>query len=541
VQGRGGVAAAAAFLARATELTPDPEVRAARALAATQAKLDAAAPDVAFELLASAEIGPLDPLLRARLERLRAEIVFAKTRGGDAAPSLLEAAKRLEPLDAALARETYLDAFGAAIFAGRENVGHVIGRVAEAARAAPPGARPPRPIDLLVDGLARRFTKPYAGAVRPLRQALEAFAATDDLGGYARGLWLACRVAPDLWDDELWHELATRAVRLARDAGHLSVLPLALTYRAGVHVHAGEFDAASGLIAEADAITEATGSAPLWYTSLVLAAWRGQESRALELIQLSFNDATTRGEGRAIALAHYVTAVLCNGLGRYDDAFAAAQRACAYEDLGLFGWALVELVEAGTRSDNREVASDALLRLDERTRAAGTDWALGIQARSRALVSYGDAPDALYREAIERLGRTRIAVHLARVQLLYGEWLRRENRRVDAREQLRAAHEAFSRMGAAAFTERARRELSATGETVRKRTVETLDELTTQEAQVARLARDGHSNTEIGAQLFISPRTVEYHLHKVFTKLSISSRKELRAALPAGGREAVPV
>jgi DNA-binding CsgD family transcriptional regulator/tetratricopeptide (TPR) repeat protein len=540
-QGRGGVAAAAAFLARATELTPDPAGRVARALAAARAKLDAAAPDAAFVLLATAEMGPLDALQRARLERLRAELAFAKTRGSDVPASLLDAAKRLEPLDAELARETYLDAFGAALFAGRESLGGGVVGVARAARAAPPAPRPPRPMDLLLDGLGTRFSGPYAAAVHPLRRALEAYVATDDRGADMRALWLACRVAPDLWDDELWHELATRAVRLARDAGHLSVLPVALTYRAGVHVHAGEFDAASGLIAEADAISEATGGAPLWYTSLVLAAWRGEESRALQLIQLGFDDATVRGEGRAIALAHYVTAVLYDGLGRYEDALAAAQRACAYEDLGLFGWALVELVEAAARSDHRDVASDALLRLDERTRAAGTDWALGIQARSRALLSDGDAAEPLYREAIERLGRTGIAVHLARARLVYGEWLRREGRRVDAREQLRAAHEMFSGMGAEAFAERARRELSATGETVRKRTVETLDELTTQEAQVARLAADGHTNPEIGAQLFISPRTVEYHLHKVFSKLSIGSRKELSAALPVRGGGAVPV
>jgi DNA-binding CsgD family transcriptional regulator len=295
------------------------------------------------------------------------------------------------------------------------------------------------------------------------------------------------------------------------------------------------------LIAEAAAISAATGNAPLWYTSLVLAAWRGEESRALELIRLGFNDATVRGEGRAIALAHYVTAVLYDGLGRYEDALKAAQRACAYEDLGLFGWALVELAEAASRSGHRELALDALLRLDERARAAGTDWALGTLARCHALVSDGELADSLYREAIERLGRTRIVVHLARARLLYGEWLRRENRRVDAREQLHAAYEMFGRMGATAFCERARRELSATGETVRKRTVETLDELTTQEVQVARLACDGHTNSEIGAQLFISPRTVEYHLHKVFIKLSINSRKELRAALDGPGREAVPV
>jgi DNA-binding CsgD family transcriptional regulator/tetratricopeptide (TPR) repeat protein len=539
VQGRGGVAAAAAFLARATELTPDPAQRATRALAAARAKLDAAAPDTAFELCATAEIGPLDPLQRARLQRLRAEVAFAENRGSDAPPSLLDAAKRLEPLDAELARESYVDAFGATILAGRESVDGGVCGVAEAVRAMPRGPWPPRPMDLLLDGLATRFTEPYSAAVSPLRQALDAFAATDYRGGYMGALLLACRAAPDLWDDGLWQELATRAVRLARDAGHLSALPIALTYRAGVHVHAGEFDAASGLIEEADAITEATGSTPLWYAAPVLAAWRGEESRALELIELGLNDATVRGEGRAIALAHYATAVLYEGLGRYEDALAAAQRACAYEDLGLFAWALVELVEAGTRSDNREVALDALLRLEERTQAAGTDWALGIQARSRALASDGDSCDALYREAIERLGRTRIAVELARAQLLYGEWLRRENRRVEAREQLRACHEIFSGMGAEAFAERARRELSATGETVRKRTVDTLDELTTQEAQIARLARAGHTNSEIGAQLFISPRTVEYHLHKVFTKLSISSRQELRATSPVRGHEAV--
>jgi DNA-binding CsgD family transcriptional regulator/tetratricopeptide (TPR) repeat protein len=538
VQRRGGAAAAAAFLARATELTPDPAVRAGRALAAARAKLDAAAPDAAFELIATAEIGPLDALQRARLERLRGELVFARSRGSDAPPCLLAAAKRLEPLDADLARETYLDAFGAAILAGRERAGSVV-EVARAASVAPPGRRPARPMDVLLDGLTLRFTEPCAAAVPPLRGALKAFAASDHRGSDMCALWLACRVAPEVWDDELWHQVATRAVTVARDAGHLSVLPLVLTYRGGVHVHAGEFDAASGLMEEVDAITAATGSTPLWYTSLVLAAWRGQERRALEPIQRGLTDATVRGEGRAITLAHYATAVLYNGLGRYEDAFAAAQRACQHEDLGLFGWALLELVEAGVRSNKREAVGDALVRLSERTRAAGTDWALGVLARSRALMSGGESAEALYLEAIARLARTRIAVHLARAQLLYGEWLRREHRRVDAREPLRAAHEMFSRIGADAFAERARRELSATGETVRKRTVETLDELTVQEAQVARLARNGHTNTEIGAQLFISPRTVEYHLHKVFAKLGVRSRKELRVAFASTEQAAV--
>jgi DNA-binding CsgD family transcriptional regulator/tetratricopeptide (TPR) repeat protein len=540
VQRRGGIAAAAAFLARATELTPDPALRGVRALAAAQAKLEAAAPEAALELLATAEIGPLDDLQRARLQRLRAQVAFARERGSDAPPLLLDAAKRLELMDAELARETYLEALGAAIFASRESGGRGVVEVAEAARAAPPGPQPPRPIDLLLDGLAARFTETYAVAVPPLRRALQAFSeGAYRVDGDMRGLWLACRVAPDLWDDEAWHELATRVVTLARDAGALSVLPLALTYRAGVHVHAGEFTAAAALVEEADAITEATGNAPLWHTSLVLAAWRGREDRALELIELGVKDATTRGEGRAITLAHYATAVLYDGLGRYEDALTAAQRACAHEDLGLFGWALIELVEAAVRSGNRKVASDALAQLEARTRASGTDWALGIQARSEALLSDGEVGEALYRRAIERLARSRIAVHAARARLVYGEWLRRENRRVDARAQLGGAYEMFCDFGADAFAERARRELVATGETVPKRTVETRDELTAQEAQVARLARAGLSNPEIGAQLFISPRTVEYHLHKVFLKLGISSRRALRGALPDAGRSAV--
>lgn len=541
-QGRGGVAAAAAFLQRATELTPDPARRGARALAAAQAKFEAGAPDAAYELLAAAEIGPLDELQRARLARLRAQIVFARRRGSDAPPLLLDAAKRLEQLDEGLARETYLEALGAVIFAGRLNGRCGVREVAEAARAAPPGPQPPRLIDVLLDGLATRFTEGYVAGVPPLRRALHAFRreagrSEDDI---MRWLWLAWLVAGDLWDDETWHELATRAVRLAREVGALTVLPLALEYRAGVHVHAGEFAAASALIEESDAITQATGNAPLWYGSLLLVTWRGEEARVLQLIEAGAQDATARGEGRAIGMANYVTAVLYNGLGRYEAALASAQRACEYEDLVFFGFSLVELVEAGARSGALEVAAAAVRQLEERTRAAGTDWALGIQARSSAMVSNGQAAESLYREAIERLERSRIAVHLARAHLVYGEWLRRENRRLDAREQLRVACEMLSHIGAEAFAERARRELLATGETVRKRTVETRDILTAQEVQIARLAAERHTNPEIGGQLFISSRTVEYHLGKVFTKLGISSRRELRGALRALERAASP-
>ena len=534
---RGGFAAMAAFLERAAELTPDPAGRGTRALAAARAKLEAGAPEAAQALLGIAELSPLDDLERADRERLRGQIAFARTRGSDAPPLLLEAAKRFEQLDVASARETYVEALGAEIFVGRESRTGGVVEAAERGRAAPPAPLPPRPVDLLLDGLAMRFTAPYAEALPALTRALNAFAEGDRSGEDGlRWLWTSCPVtpeplAPELWDDGRWYALANRAVDLARGSGALAVLPIALSYRACVHVHAGEFASAAALIDEANAISRAVGNAPLRYTSLVLVAWRGDEVAALPVIEASLEDARTRGEGRAIGLAHYATAVLYNGLGHYEKALAAAERACAHEDLGFYGWALIELVEAGARSGAHETASSAMRRLAGRTRASGTDWALGVQARSEALLSEGDEAEGLYREAVERLGRSRIAVHVARAQLVYGEWLRREKRRVDAREQLRAAHERFSNIGADAFAERARREIEATGETAHKRSVEPHDELTPQEAQIARLARDGLSNPEIGAQLFISPRTVQYHLHKVYAKLNISSRNQLGRVL----------
>jgi DNA-binding CsgD family transcriptional regulator len=541
-QGRGGIAAAAAFLERATDLTPDPARRGARALAAAQAKFEAGDAGAASALLAAAEIGPLDELQRARLARMRAHIEFARRRGSDAPALLLDAARQLETLDPGLARETYLEALGAAVFAGRLGGPCGVREVAEAARAAPAGPSPRRPIDLLLDGVATRFTAGYGAGVPVLRRAVQAFRreAVRSEGDIVPWLWLAWLFAGDLWDDEAWHELATHAVRLAREAGALTVLPVDLEYRAGVHLHAGEFAAASALIEEADAITAVTGNAPLRYTALFLAAWRGEEAPALRLIEARVRDAAATGEGRATGSVQYITAVLYNGLGRYQPALAAAQRACEYDDLGFHGWSLVELVEAGARSGAQEAAASALRELDERASAAGTDWALGILARSSALLESGPAADALYREAVERLERCRIVVHLARAHLLYGEWLRRENRRMNAREHLRVAYEMLSRIGAEAFAERARGELLATGETVRKRSVESRDVLTPQEALVARLAAQGRTNPEIGAQLFISSRTAEYHLHKVFTKLGISSRRRLRDALRDSTPTAAP-
>ena len=337
----------------------------------------------------------------------------------------------------------------------------------------------------------------------------------------------------ELWDYPAWRELSFRSVRLARDAGAVAVLPMLLVYLAGVHVYGGDFAAAAALIDEADTITAATGNAqaPMRYARVFLSAWRGDEAEALKLIDAAVTDATTRGEGRVFSLAGHVAAVLYNGLGRYLAALDAARRACEHDEFGYFGWSLAELVEAGVRGDAVDEAQAALRILEERTRASGTDWALGVRARSKALLSDDASTESLYRDAIERLDRTGVRVHLARAHLVYGEWLRRQNRRLDGREHLRTAYEALSGMGARAFAERARRELLATGETARKRTVDTGQLLTAQESQIVRLAADRHTTPEIASQLFISPRTVEYHLHKVFSKLGVSSRKELRGAL----------
>ncbi|ODR18555.1 LuxR family transcriptional regulator [Mycobacterium gordonae] len=543
-QARGGVAAAAAFLERATQLTADPARRAARALAAAQAKRDAAAFDAADELLTIAESGAsLDDLQRARLTRLRAQIAFARSRSGDAdAPTvsdsalgLLDAARQLAGLDVAQARETYLEAVGAALFGGRLCPHGGITMTAAAARAAPPGPAPVRAVDLLLDGIAIRTTDGHAASLPTLRDALDLIRGEAERGGkeVMRWFWQAFPIvqesaAHELWDDDVWHELASHAVRLARDAGALAVLPLALVYRAGVHVQAGAFAAATALIEEADAITTATGYAPVKYHSVLLAALRGNESEALGLIESARHDGVARGEGRVVGLTSFAGAVLYNGLGRYDDAFRAACQACEDEDLGLFGWSLIELIEAGARSGDLAAARHALAQLEGRARDSGTNWATGVLARSQALLAADRKAEGFYREAIERLGNTRIAVQLARAHLVYGEWLRRCNRRVDARAQLHTAHEMFTRMGAQAFAERARRELLATGQKVSKRSSAPAGELTAQEAQIAKLAGDGLTNPEIAAQLFISTHTVEWHLRKVFAKLGIKSRRQLR-------------
>jgi DNA-binding CsgD family transcriptional regulator len=524
-QSRGGLAAAASFLERAAELTPHAATRVERSLAAAKVKLDVADTEAASGLLAVAELGPLDELHRARLERLRAQIAFASRRGHDAPPLLLEAAKRLEPLDAEMARETYLEAIASAMFAGRIGGGPDEREVAESARASAL-AQSGGAAGLLLDALVTRFTAGYAASVAPLKRALHAFEEPDGGREDRHWLWLACRVAQDLWDDESWHAVATDGVRVARDTGALNLLPNALNHLAVLNVHSGAFATAAAQIAEVDAITKATGLPPLKYGELMLAAARGDQAR--ELFDFSWRNATERGEGSALGGYWRFIALRDNGNARYGEALAAARHACEHEDVIYYGQALVELIEAAVRAGRPDEAAATIDRLSERTQASGTAWALGIEARCRALVS---DDEALYLESIERLARARAALELARSRLVYGEWLRRENRRTDARACLRAAHESFSDMGAEAFAERARRELVATGETVPRITADARDALTPQELQVARLAGEGRSNPEIGAQLFISPRTVEYHLRKVFRKLDVSSRRELRGAL----------
>ena len=532
-QARGGLAAAAAFLEEATRLTLDPARRTERALSAARAKHEAGAPEAALALLAAVEAGPMDELQRARVDLVRGQIAFVFNPGSDVPPLLLKAAKRLEPLDVGLARETYLDALTAAVLVGRLSRGVDLAEVARAASEAPAPPATPRGPDFLLDGLALLVTQGRAAGTPLLKQALSAFRNQEtSIEEERRWLWLVGRVAHDLWDDESWEVLCTRHVTLARQAGALSVLPIALRSRIFVHSIAGELDEGTVLTEEVTGVTDATGSTLAAYGAVALAAWRGDEAKGSELIRTTIADVVRRGEGMGVAISYSVSALLYNGLGRYAEALTAAETACEYEDLGVLQWALTELIEAASRCGRTDSAFAAFQRLSETTVTSGTDWALGIEARSRALLSEDDAADEFYREAIDRLGRTRAHAELARAHLLYGEWLRRTGRRVDAREHLRTAHSLLARMGAEAFAERARRELVATGETVRKRTVKTRFELTAQEAQIAKLAAEGRTNPEIGAELFISARTVEWHLRKVYPKLGINSRRQLRRALP---------
>jgi len=534
-QARAGLAAAAAFLERAVELTAEPERRSGLAVAAAHAHMHAGSFDAALRLLAEAQALAHDEVQRARVERLRGDLQYASNPGPEAPAALAEIAKRLELIDVDLARETYLDAWMAALAAGQYALpGGLLREVSEAARSAPP-ARVPQPHDLMLDALARTVIDGRTAGEKILREAVDAF--LDDAIAESEMLqWghLATGSAAVLWDWRRCDATSAKHVEIARASGALAPLSNALNNRALVTTWFGDFEGAAAVVAECDAVNEAIGIG-VWgrRSGLLLRAYRGR-AEDLDMMFAMVADSAERGVGLNVQRILWTASILCNGLSRYDDAAAAAQRA-AYESevLNGPGWALVELVEAAARNQQPDVAQEAVDRLSEHT-LEEADWAVGLQARCRALVTSGADAELWYLEAIERLERTLIRTDIARAHLLYGEWLRREGRRVDARQHLAMAHEMFGGMGAEAFEDRARRELLATGERVRKRNTDRqgLEAMTPQEESVARLARDGRSNPEIGAELFLSPRTVEWHLGKVFLKLGITSRKELKAAMP---------
>ena len=539
-QARAGPEAAAAFMERAVELTPSIQRRGERAIFAAQAKFDAGAPAAAEGLLAIAAVCPLDELDCARVDRLKAHIAFARTRGGDTPVLLSAAAQRLEKLDPQLARQTHLEALWAAVRSGRYAKAQGVVDAAEAA-IAPIRGRSSRAIDLMLDGLTTRMGRGYTAALPVVARALDAFQQEGPCQENIVWCWLACQLAMDLWNDDACANIATGLSVAARERGTLTVLPFALNYSAAHQLFAGRFDLAEQLIDEADRITAATGNVRIADFSVLLAAWRGDRDKTYQLRAAIIPDATSRGEGFAVEAAEWAAATLHIGKGEYADAVAAAQRAYDPDGLGFNVWVLPELIEAAARNGDLAIAGTTFDQLAERSSLSNTGWARGIEARSRALLTDGQDAEDLYREAIDQLGRSRVVVHHARARLIYGEWLRREHRRVDARAQLKAAYAAFDAMGAKAFSERAQRELLATGETVRKRTADTKVALTSQEAQIARLAYEGLTNPEIGHQLFLSHRTVEWHLRKVFTKLSISSRRELTKALRNLNSEPAPL
>jgi DNA-binding CsgD family transcriptional regulator len=547
-QARGGLAAAAAFLERAALLTPDPGRRAERLIAAAQAKRDAGAPDAALSLLVEPEAEPVDELQAAKVERLRGQIAFDQRHGTEAARLLLSAARRLESIDARLAREAHLESLMAAYWVGPQDAPGPLSEAAQAARSAVPGPNPPRTVDVLLDAFAVWFTGQRDGSSGShLTQALELLLALDVSNDEAdRWAWLTAGTAInliglELCDDESWYALTTAQVRFARETGALVHLQFALNYLASAQTAMGELAAAARLMEEDHLIAEATGNPPVALADMMIATWRGREDEALPLIEAVSQASAASGLGLMVDFCVYARSVLYNGLGRYDAALDAAQRAFELRPIGYGPLVMSELAEAAAKTGDAELAQAALESACGRARVTPTPWALGIEARCRALLSSGEAADNCYRESIGHLAETRMRSEVGRGHLLYGEWLRRENRRIDAREQLRTARDVLDATGMEAFGERARRELLATGESVGMRAPEASSALTAQEAQIARLARDGRTNPEIGAQVFLSARTVEWHLRKIFTKLGIGSRRELHVALAQLGHDDKPI
>jgi DNA-binding CsgD family transcriptional regulator len=535
-QARGGIGAAATFLERSATLTIDPAKRGERALAAASAKVQAGAFGGAVDLISMAESEHLSDYQQARVDLVRAQLAFVTSRGSDAPPMLLKAAKRLESIDVDSARAAYMEAMSAAMFAGRLAVGGNVVDVARSAELAPRPIGPQTLPDLLLDWLVAQFGHGYVVALPALLKALTAFEEETSPREELRWVFLASTAAYFAWDDERSQTLSDRFVELVRNIGALSEIPIAMSFRAIALLLHGDLNGAASVVDELQVVRAATGSSLAPYAELGLAAMRGDKDTALALVDATVTEVTARGEGNGITVAWWAEALLYNGLSDYRKALDAARRAVDFpSELGASHWAPIELIEAAARTGATEVATAAADQLSEMTAACGTDWALGLGARSRALISDGTVAETLYRESIERLGRTRVRGELARAHLVYGEWLRRERRRTAARTELRTAMAMFESMGMAGFAQRSRRELNATGGNAEAGT-RTADEqkLTAQEGQVARLARDGLSNSEIGARLFISARTVQYHLSKVFTKLGITSRSQLDRVLLTG-------
>jgi DNA-binding CsgD family transcriptional regulator len=519
-------------LQRAFGLTADPDRRTERALAAAELGFQAGWLDTTQRLLALVESYPLDGFQTARAALVRGHLALVLNYGKDGPLLLLQAASQLEPFDLGLAREAYLTAYASAMSAAHLGQPGVLLDICRAIERLPPPESGWDGKSLLLEGLARMHTDGRALAIPILRRAAGELAKLPDEDVLRWG-WIAPMASHVPWDSDGSSEIYQRQAEIVRAAGALAELPVYLSSLALDNAWNGDLAGARLLIAESDAVAAVTGSQLPPFAALRLLSLEGKQAEASALIAATIEQGTVEGQGLAVRVAQWAAAVLYNGHGRFDDASAAAREVTA-DDIDPYPqmWALPELVEAAARMGDREVARNALDRLAEMTRPTETDWGLGTEVRSRALLSDGKNANLLYREAIERFGRTGLRPDLARAHLLYGEWLRREGRRRDAREQLRTAHQMFAAMGMEAFAERTRRELVATGETVRKRSAETRDELTPQEEQIARLVRDGLSNPEIGAQLFLSSRTVEWHLRKVYAKLGISSRRELWAASP---------
>ncbi len=530
-QRRGGLTAAAALLERATALTPDPSLQAGRALAAAEASFQAGEFETAQRLLATAESGPLGDFPRARAALLRGHAAAVSRHGDEAVALLLEAGRRLEPFDLSLARRAYLTAWSAAVVAHHLGGADALLEVSRAVRALPPLPADPHALDLVIEGFALLITDGPAVAMPVLHRAGKEVLhlPVEDV---LRWGWHVGGVRCATWDDDTI-AVYERQAQLVRDAGALAELPIHLQALALERAWRGDLPGARQLTAEAESISTSTGNPVPPFALMRILALQGRAAEASPFIDAVIDEATTRGQRHVVKVARWASAVLYNGLGRHEEAAAAAGEAVTNGILPWVSmWAQFELVEAAARVGDRERARHALDALALTTRPAGSGLALGIEARCRALLADADDAEASYREAIAQLDRTGVRTELARAHLLYGEWLRREGRLREARERLRAAEDLFAEIGMEAFADRAEGELAAAGAKARRRALDAPEALTPQEEQIARLARDGLTNAQIGAQLFLSPRTVEWHLHKVFGKLGIDARSGLGAALP---------